>query len=175
MKHYYNMILILMFFHFSLFSFTLLSQDSRLSIAILKLDAHGISNHEAATLTDRLRTELFKTNKFLVLEREKMDDILEEQGFQQTGCTSSECLVEVGQLVNVNRILGGSIGRVGETYTVSVRLIDVEKGQIVQTATRDVHGKIDVLLTITIPLIAKELSAQQYSENSITNNDVLSV
>ena len=172
MKYIYKVTLIIIFLFISPLKPALLSQNTKLSIAILKLDGHGISDYEAATLTDRLRSELFKLNGFRVLEREKMDEILKEQGFQQSGCTSSECLVEVGQLVNVNRILGGSIGKVGGTYTVSVRLIDVEKGEIVKTATRDMQGKIDALLTTTIPQIAKDISGQKYSKLQIPDNNV---
>ena len=147
--------LLLLLFLFS----ALLSQSKKLSIAVLKLDAYGITDYEAATLTDRLRNELFKTRVFRVMEREQMEEILKEQGFQQTGCTSSECLVQVGQLIGVNRMVGGSIGKVGQTYTVSLRLIDVETGEIIKIATKDVFGKIDALLTASIPQIAKDIAS----------------
>ena len=152
MNRYFGSIILLLV----IFS-TLFSQSEKLSIAVLELDAHGITDYEAAILTDRLRNELFKTGVFRVMEREQMDEILKEQGFQQTGCTSSECLVQVGQLIGVNRMIGGSVGKVGETFTVSLRLIDVETGEVIKIATKDVFGKIDILLTTTIPQIAKDI------------------
>ena len=42
-----------------------------------------------------------------------MEDILKEQGFQQTGCTSDECVVEVGKIIGVQQMVGGSISKVG--------------------------------------------------------------
>ena len=42
--------------------------QKKTTIAVLDLEAVGISNTEAQILTDRLRIELFKTNRFIVLE-----------------------------------------------------------------------------------------------------------
>ena len=45
--------------------------------------------------------------------------MLKEQGFQQSGCVSSECAVEAGKLLGVDQIVTGSIGKIGSYYTVS--------------------------------------------------------
>lgn len=79
-----------------------------------------------------------------------MNEILKEQGFQLTGCTSSECLVEAGQLLNVEQMLGGSVGKIGNTYTIEIRLIDILTGKILAMATEDIEGKIDDVLKIGI-------------------------
>src|SRR4030042_3947404 len=90
----------------------------------------NISKSEIIALTDRLRLELFNTGKFSVIEREMMNEILTEQGFQQTGCVSNECMVEIGKLIGVQQIVGGTISKVGETYSVSARIVSVETGEI---------------------------------------------
>jgi hypothetical protein len=130
------------------------AQDVKQRIAVLDLDPTGISLSEAQFLTDRLRTELFETGSFQVVERDKMNAILSEQGFQQTGCTTVECAVEIGQLLNVKQIVAGSIGKIEELYSISLRLIDVQSGAIVRTATRDYRGKLSEVLTEIIPEIA---------------------
>ena len=75
--------------------FQLLSAQEHQSIAVLEFEGRGISAYEAGSLTDRLRSELVKTGAITVVERGRMDRILEEQDFQLTGCTSDECAVEV--------------------------------------------------------------------------------
>jgi len=72
---------------------------SQTTIAVIDFDARDISASEVATLTDRFRDELTKTNQYTVIERGKMEEVLREQGFQQSGCSSDECVVEVGQLI----------------------------------------------------------------------------
>src|SRR4030042_536036 len=115
-----------------------------MKIAVLDFsNTGGISNEESITLTNRLRSMLVRTNSMIVLERGKMDEILGEQGFQQTGCTSTECAVEVGKLLNVQKMVSGSIGRIGETYTIDLSLIDVATAAIEQSFIRDHPGAID--------------------------------
>ena len=118
------------------------AQDIKTNIAVIDLDPTSISKNESQFLSDRLRTELFETGKFQVVEREKMNAILDEQGFQQTGCTSVECAIEIGQLLNVSVMVAGSIGKIEEIYSLSIRMIDVQTGAIIRTATRDYEGKL---------------------------------
>ena len=139
----------------------LYAQNSKTNIAVLDLDPTGIAKPDAEFLSDRLRNELFETGKFQVIEREKMNEILTEQGFQQSGCTSVECAVEIGQLLNVGIMTAGNIGKIEDLYSISIRMIDVETGAIVKTATRDFEGKLSEVLTDVIPEIAVELASYQ--------------
>ena len=45
---------------------------SQTTVAVIDFDANGVSVSEARALTDRLRTELFNTGKFTVVERGMM-------------------------------------------------------------------------------------------------------
>jgi len=83
------------------------SQDL-INVAVLDLEGRGISALEAATLTDRLRSEMVSVGAFQVVERGQMEMILQEQGFQQTGCSSAECAVEVGKLLGVSKMITGN-------------------------------------------------------------------
>lgn len=117
-----------------------------MAIAVIDLQGKGISQVEASALTDRLRSEIMNVSSATMVERDEMDQVLSEQDFQQTGCVSSECLVEVGQLVGVTQIIGGSISKVGNTFSVNARIIDVETGEIVNSVNYDLTGVIDELL-----------------------------
>ena len=86
-----------------------------------------------------------------------MDDILEEQKFQKSGCVSDECIVEIGKMIGVEQIVGGSISKVGRTYSVSSRIVSVETGKILKGATYDYKGEIDELLTNGMKMVAYEL------------------
>ena len=112
---------------------------------------------ECKALTDRLRRELFETKSFQVIEREMMEQIIEEQGFQQSGCSTDECMVEVGKLIGVEKIVGGSISQVGNVYSVSARIVSIETGEIENTAVYDHTGNIGELLTGGMKKVAYEL------------------
>ncbi|MDD5675192.1 MAG: CsgG/HfaB family protein, partial [Chitinivibrionales bacterium] len=105
-----------------------------------------------------LRNDLVNTHAFKVIERNRMNEVLKEQGFQNTGCTSQECAVEVGQLIGVNKMIAGSIGKVGRTYLLSVRLIDVATGEILNTVEEQVKGEIDDMLSSGVGNVARKLA-----------------
>ena len=128
------------------------------SIALSDLAAQGVDASVSSIISDRLRNELFATGLFTVVERSQMQQILKEQGFQQSGCTSDACAVEVGQLLGVQYIAVGSVGLLGKTYTLNVRLIDVRTGQIIQSASEDCRCEIDDLLKKSVQRIAVQLS-----------------
>lgn len=117
-------------------------------IAVLEFEGRGISETEAGPLTDRFRGELVRTNAFVVLSRDNMEEILREQAFQLSGCTSTECAVEVGKILNSQKIVVGRIGRVGKTYTVDISFIDVESSRIEKSFNRDYVGEVDGILPI---------------------------
>ena len=116
-----------------------------ITIAVLEFEGQGVSQSETKTLTDRLRDEIFNTGIYIVLARGEMDEVLKEQGFQQTGCVTSECAVEVGNMLGVQQMIGGSIGKVGNIYTVSARVIDVQTGEVLKSANYDHIGDIGQL------------------------------
>ena len=112
-----------------------------ITIAVLDFNGKGVSQSEASTLTDRFRDEIFKIGNYSLVERELMENILKEQKFQQSGCESDECVVEIGNILGVQQIVGGSISKVGNTYSVSARMVKVETGGISTSATYDFKGE----------------------------------
>jgi hypothetical protein len=131
-----------------------------LQIAVIDLsNTGGISQEESGTLTNRLRSMLVLTNAFIVLERGKMQGILDEQGFQQSGCTSTECVVEMGKLLNVQKIISGSIGKLGKIYTTDISLIDIKTARIEKSFIFDHEGEIGGLLKI-METIANDMASK---------------
>ncbi|MEK7474361.1 MAG: CsgG/HfaB family protein [Candidatus Coatesbacteria bacterium] len=105
------------------------SQAGGRNVAVGDLQAQGVSPTDAAVISDMLRSELIKTGKVNVIEKSNMDRILAEQAFQQTGCTTSECAVKLGKLLNARWMVVGSVGKMLGDYYLSVRVIDVETGK----------------------------------------------
>lgn len=144
------------FLFFTLIPLAIYSQSTS-SIAIMDLDGFGVSKTEAKIITTRLRKELFNTNKFIILEREKMEDLLSEQGFQLSGCTSNECVVEAGQLLGVQKIVVGSVGKIGKIFTLTIRLIDVGSGKIINNVTVDCKCDIEDVFLKSVREVSQKL------------------
>ena len=132
----------------------------RITIAVLDFDAYGVSESEARVLTNRLGTHLFQVGQYQVIERGQMQQILQEQEFQDyLGCASNECAVEVGQLLGCEHMLAGSFGKIGSVYTIDMRIIDVASGSILRTTSYDVRGAVDLLLTEGLAEAVRQLLA----------------
>ncbi len=122
------------------------AQDKE-TVAVLDFEGRGISQLEAQTLTDRFTSELASTNAMILVERNQMNEILDEQGFQQSGCTSAECAAEVGALLGVKHMIAGSFGKLGNSYTIDAKIFSVETGKTEKTVSTTYKGEIDGLLT----------------------------
>jgi hypothetical protein len=86
-----------------------------------------------------------------------MENILKEQGFQQTGCTSEQCAIEMGQLLGVKQIITGSIGKVGSYSILNVRFIDVATGKIVFNESEQIKGSIEEVLDKSLKNIVEKI------------------
>ena len=126
---------------------SLFAQESQKTLAVLDFEGRGINTLEAATLTDRFTSEIGKTERMILVDRSMVEEILNEQGFQQSGCTTDECAVEVGALLGVQFMISGSIGKLGETFTIDAKMTSVETGASVETRNVTYIGKVDGLVT----------------------------
>jgi len=104
----------------------------------------NVTPEQLSFITSRFTGDLIATNSFTVLDRSKMDFILKEQGFQQTGaCNSSECKVQMGQLLGVDNLVVGNMVRFGKTYALHLDYVDVGSGQIVKTVEAEQKGDLE--------------------------------
>ena len=129
------------------------------NIAILQLEVTGgIPSTYAPALTDRLRQEIFQTGAFKIMERGEMNEILKEIGFQMSGCTSNECVVEAGRMLGVSQMLAGNVSQMGEMHTVTIRLIDVQTSEIIRIESVDCFCTINEVLTTKLRQVARKLA-----------------
>lgn len=138
----------LLIFMWALIVVNISAQEKKITVAVLEFQTSGgLEKSEVATLSNRFRGILVATNAFEVVEREKMNEVLKSQDFNMSdACNTAECAVQVGQLLGVEAMIAGDLGKIGETFTIDLRLIDVQTGKIIQTRTKDYVGKVDGLL-----------------------------
>ncbi|OGS23792.1 MAG: hypothetical protein A2297_02445 [Elusimicrobia bacterium RIFOXYB2_FULL_48_7] len=121
-------------------------------IAVIAFDnktAYGQTRLGTAA-SDILTTELGKSGRFILIERDKMDKILAEKKLQTTGAVAADQIASSGKVLGLNAIVTGSISQFGvktegEDYlvyeskkqiaeaTVDLRIVDVSDGKILWT------------------------------------------
>jgi hypothetical protein len=162
---FYNFI----FLHLLLLSSNAYSQEKKnFTLAIINLDAKGVSVVEGELLSEKLRTNIsqfvetseFKKKskvEYTIVEQAQIDKVLEQFNVQNLGCVSDSCAVEFGKMLQVDRIVIGTVGKIGKIYTIAVRIVDVESRKSIATASRDTKGSIDDVHGKIIPLLVKDL------------------
>ena len=125
---------------------------------------------EAQSLTDRFAAELNNTDQVVLVDRRSVNEVLEEQGYETEGCTSEECAAEVGALLGVKYMINGSIGRIGDTFTIDAKMFFVATGVAERTKSKTYSGPVDGLIT-EIELLAWDLM-QLDPPNRLTNKQL---
>jgi TolB-like protein len=136
---------------------------ARPTVAVVDFTGENVPAGAARILTNRVRSDLFRISAFRLVEREAMNEILAEQGFQQAGCTAGDCTVQMGKLLGVTQIVTGSVTSLGSTFSINARLVSVETGEVIRTATYDHRGEIEGLLSQGTYAVALGLSPAQAS------------
>ncbi len=114
------------------------------TLAVSDFEAQGVSGGDAAVVADLFRNEIVRGGVFSVVEKANMTKILEEQAFQQTGCTTQECAVKIGKILNVKYLVVGGFGKLLDQYVINVRVVDVESAGVVYSDVRQISdpGKV---------------------------------
>ncbi len=125
------------------------AQGPKLRIAVSDFDFRGKPGIGAG-LADMLNAALFNSNRFIVLERARIDDVIAEQDLAATGRFEPSTMAQVGQLEGAELIVRGSVtefepdcsgGSVLLASTrkacmaINLRIVDVRTGRIVNATT----------------------------------------
>ncbi|MBC8311379.1 MAG: hypothetical protein H8E72_03675 [Candidatus Marinimicrobia bacterium] len=129
-----------------------------------------MSQNDAKALTQRLTTEMIKIGKFTIVERSEMKRLLDEQKFQYSGCVDVSCAVEIGKMLGAKSMVVGSVSKLGNTYSVDSRLIDVKTAESYVSSNITNHGDIGLLIS-EMAKMAYELCEVKIP-NSIKNYEI---
>ena len=88
-----------------------------------------------------------------VVERQRLKDIMEEIGLSQAGMTSDE--IEVGNLLNVEFLIAGAVADMGNRFLLAARFINVETGNILQSASVEIPSSSFLSISSGLVMIKK--------------------
>lgn len=76
-----------------------------------------------------LMTGIINGSVFRIVERSKIEMIMNEQKFQISGAVNPETAKRIGELYAVDYLLFGSVAKFGYTIESDIRLVDTESGE----------------------------------------------
>jgi len=127
-------------------------------LVIYDLEAPEQYKTVALILTEVLREELFLLNRFILVNRENLLDVLREMALQQSGLIDEKQAIKAGKGLAANQVVTGSLGILGKTYLLNTKRIDVETFATLGIAsTRFSKGEEEDALS-RLPGLAKSLA-----------------
>lgn len=104
------------------------------SIAVTDFSTTGV--HATPKIVAKLtRLELTKINKYVVMDESDMDEKLAENSM--TNCYGKNCLIQLGQELDVPFILSGSVDGLGPKIIITLKMIDVKNEMIKSSISRE--------------------------------------
>ena len=98
-------------------------------VAIVDFEVTGkVDPDLSKTLTAKLRNDMIESGQFEVVGRNEMDKVLKEQAMNCSDVTAKECDVNIkmGEILQVEKLVTGSISLVSGTYYITVHITDVQ-------------------------------------------------
>ncbi len=120
----------------------------QLKIATLALDGAGVPEGMAATATVLVPTEVRRARPDAqVISSEDVRSLLTHQKDRVVlGCGADPaCLADLGSVLGVDEIVAGRVGRMGSTWVLELRRLDVKEARNLASATRAV-GSAEALV-----------------------------
>ncbi len=144
------------------------------TIAILDFENNSVDQHEELdplrrALPHLLISQMHSSVGLKLVERERIQWLLDEIELSNSGYVDQETAVRLGKLLGAHTIVLGSFMKLGKQMQLLARVVKVETGEIITVA--DVRGRKDVFdLASELSLeIAENLSAQLEAEDVSEN------
>ncbi len=130
-------------------------------LAVLELKAQGASPELAQTLSQVVAEQAGKTPGFDAISQSEISTMLNVQKQKQMlGCADESCLAEIGGALGAKLVLNGTLGKLGDSYSLSLQLLDTHKGKIQARESRTVHGSLDALVAAAKDLTNRVLTGK---------------
>ena len=154
-----------------------LAQGLKKRVAVMDFEdktGHG-GWHIGSGMADMLTTALVKSGKFMVIERQQLDKIMQEQSLGMSGAVTAQSAAQVGKLLGVELMVTGSVNEFGEKSSKVGGSVgsSVSKGMFglnrlgVETKTARVGLDVRLVNTTTGEIVAAEGIAEDESKKGV--------
>lgn len=127
-------------------------------LAVLQVAAgEGVPPSTAAAITEAVVGEVRKQSRAEVITQREIASILSlENQKAMLGCQTDACMAELGGALGTDRLVAGDLAKLGESFLLHLRVVDVKKVRVVAQADRRLRGgTIDDVLDVLPAMVAE--------------------
>lgn len=124
----------------------------------MNFEEYGTKEDFGKIVSQALITNLVKRKLFIVLEREKIDKVLQEQALSLSGVVKEEEGTKLGELLGADALIFGSVSKIDKLIKIDCRFVNVEFGIIffAESVICKDEREIDKIIAILGDKIQKE-------------------
>jgi curli biogenesis system outer membrane secretion channel CsgG len=171
-------------FIFSLFAFCflslsgqglLLAAEVRQKVAVMDFKTVGDSTDLGEGAAEILRTTLMESGKYTVVERSMLKAALEEQKLSLSGAVDQTTVVGIGRILGAQLVAVGSVVKMGESYTLNIRFVDVATGEVVsgKKLTAQSREEVPGLCGQIVKMLSKEKVRQEEEVEKLQQQPII--
>jgi WD40 repeat protein len=105
-------------------------KNSDITIAVLDFSGSVIEPQIQESISSYFRDRLLSFPYIKIAARDRINNVLNEQGLQHSSVTSVEKAAQIGKLLNVRKLTMGKLHRIKSTLVVSITVVDVKNAKI---------------------------------------------
>lgn len=100
-----------------------------------------------------VRIELDKTKRFSIYEKTDISDVATANNIKLDECSSSTCIISTGSLTNMDKVLTGSMIKLGNKIVITIKMFDIKSGNLEKTQVEEfvnIESELQNMVHITI-------------------------
>lgn len=113
--------------------------ERRVRVAVVPFVVDGEVTNFGKLLADEIYTRLFKTGKFELVEREKIDAVLDEQNLGSSALMDERTVANLGRVVGAQALCMGSARTYGNVYRVNAKLVNTSSSTAIGVASAQIE------------------------------------
>jgi tetratricopeptide (TPR) repeat protein len=159
-------------FCFILLTLSCVSVFAQTRIAVMpfkNITAQEEHNWLSDGFSESLSTALAQLPQFIIIERSQLEQIVQEQGLQQSALMDESNAIKLGKMLGVKKLVIGSFQIFKNNINVNIRIVDVESGQIDKSGNlANKRGTLDNIFqfqenisVLLVKALGKDLTKEQ--------------
>ena len=158
--------------------FSSYAQNPRMAVVSFDANAKELQN---VSLTELIRIEIAKHEKYEVVDRYEIAEVLTANDINAGACFSKSCLINAGNVLNVDYVLSGNVDHIGESLFIRIRMMNVKTKSVEKEVVKEflfIPEKINTMISICInelmgvpndKTIEQSLSNRESYESAVNN------
>jgi len=136
-----------------------LKEQKAMRIAVLPfVNDDGKKSKLGVAVANTLQEYMFAPEKYVLLERERVDSLIEEFSFNNSGYVENVSYEKLGNLLGADVVVLGTLTHTNSQITINSRIVELQTGSILSIAHVNINETKDLVDKYSSYIERKEIS-----------------